>query len=748
MVKVFAPSSGGNPGFRLRFQVDDWVSTAFPTNPGAEPSDAVPPDVVELTAGPGYATATRQISDVGIASPQMVKVVVTKLSGAPHPIVVEVPPTGTIQYLTATLGTPQQAGGRITWDVTTMTAASVATMSYYITLSANGCCSGTLTQASDSASLPGDYQIFVPQPLGAFDAHGLVGIPPLGIPGGDPALPGTATYDGVSTYTVTTAGDGMDNWNETNERGYLLAKRVDASHFVAEATVKWTSYPATLQYIKNALMIRRKVSGNSLCAYAYLKNPDYPATPQNRAAYNMRDSDGVLSRRATTGAASDLQPLTFRMIRQGSMVVGYQYRRGAATPGWYRLKINRYYPDTDDYFDLTTTEPVVLCHFVSSKVADGLATAQMGGLTMRTLPYVTRHIPTTVFTTQPITVSLDLRYSGTSESLTVIDNVPPDWTISNPNPAPTAVTASQVTWVLTGLTADRTLTYTATPPAPQRITPQRFYGTQQNRYAYGYVGGVLDPTPSPIAGDWRLFPPNVFLFQLGNYPSASYAASADTHLVQGTAARNNNGLNNTGSYWFLEVGNNEADQLDHRVGLLRFGLEGLSTWLNVFEAKLVLSHNRNRQPLSATHTVYVARVLRPWNAGTGVSGEDGRPSFVGEANWHWAMYQQRSWQLSGARGPADMAPPESSVQVSDATVGRFLEWDVTEMVRYWLAHPNENFGLKLTEDATVGTTSTWPLGYPNFVANDAGPDPTERPLLVIRGILTPSTRAANWWLYR
>ena len=727
MVKVFNGSS--EFGFRLRFQTNPALGTAQDYN-------RIPTSQLELFAVPVVSSPVRIIPGVGVVdagSPQTVKVVLGGKVGTPSPTVVEVPPAGSmVANINATAGSAGYAGGRITWQITNMTD-DVATMTYLTTTGGgNGYCSGTVTTAVPVA-IGGDNILFQTNPIGVFDAHGLTGIPPLGTPPGDPATSGGAIFSSA-IYSVNSSGG--DVWG-TVDRCYMLVKRTTDTSFIATANVWWTS-TTTHASCKTGLMIRGKVSGGSPYGCSEIRNPinpggTPPGQPQPAGMFQCRELANAGSFWSGMVVPTSTQPATLRIVRRGNLIDGYHYFNGM----WNRL------PGSPRVVsDLTPTGEVLLGYFVTSHVTAGEAQAQMNNLTIiNTVPVLsaTRRLSDTRPSSLPITVTIGIRYNSPSNPLTVTDLVPPSWTISDPNPVTGAViNGTTITWTIPSFTDDTTLTYTATPPAVHPMGVQAFTGTVVDQY------GIM----TVIGGDANVIGADVFLYRYGRLPTASYTGAQDAHLVQWTFTLNNNGFGD-----YIEEGNNQADNTDIRMPVLKFDLEGITPLSVIEEAKLRLCHWRNRGGLGAPgftgpHTIYASRLLRDWNEGTG-SGGDGRLSLDAEVNWYWARYNQDRWEMGGARGPTDMSPPESSAIASSQTINRWIEWDVLQMAREWAANPRRNFGLKLAQDNAVGTSATlWVTGFPNFRSKDYAADPNLRPILLLRAYTPPSMGANRWQLYR
>ena len=165
-------------------------------------------------------------------------------------------------------------------------------------------------------------------------------------------------------------------------------------------------------------------------------------------------------------------------------------------------------------------------------------------------------------------------------------------------------------------------------------------------------------------------------------------------------------------------------------------------------AVLRIYHFQSRQPCQADQTLYATRLLKNWGEGAG-GDMDGRIAVAGEVNWYWARQDLERWQYGGARGPTDMAPPESSAIVSQATLGTWIQWDVTQMTRDWVQNPLNNFGLKLAQDPAVGTSATmWIRGLPGFYSSNYATNPNLRPMLVVKWTQAPSLGVSRWELYQ
>jgi hypothetical protein len=224
-------------------------------------------------------------------------------------------------------------------------------------------------------------------------------------------------------------------------------------------------------------------------------------------------------------------------------------------------------------------------------------------------------------------------------------------------------------------------------------------------------------------------------YQQGVLPAASYAGCADAHISMWGEQGGRTGYNN-GNSTMLEEGDwsvgsgNYALNTDSKIILISFSLDGIPSNATVQQAKLRVYHYQNRQPTQATQNLYAARLLKAWGEGVGTQ-QDGRAAVTGEVTWYYSSYNVQRWQMGGARGPTDMAAPESSAGVAVSTLNTWVEWDVTQMARAWVQNPASNFGLKLSQDPAVGTSATmWVRGLPGFYSSE-WTTANQRPTLVV-----------------
>ncbi len=234
-----------------------------------------------------------------------------------------------------------------------------------------------------------------------------------------------------------------------------------------------------------------------------------------------------------------------------------------------------------------------------------------------------------------------------------------------------------------------------------------------------------------------------------------YEGTADTHIVSWDGNQNqlirladgSNGGNgsgtattggdpqNAGGHNFLEEGDyGDPAPLyeDSKCILIKFDLTNISG--NVSSAKIGLYYWYERSTGSdatelsgtkkAAHALYVNRILKDWAEGdtnTGVDGSDA-PDNSGLVSWNSTGYEL--WQAMGVEGPEDIAPTESTTQF-DPAVGGWTWFDVTESVKFWLANPDKNFGVKIGQEEYPVNAKAPDLTLPDgTVVYSAGPTDT------------------------
>jgi hypothetical protein len=119
-------------------------------------------------------------------------------------------------------------------------------------------------------------------------------------------------------------------------------------------------------------------------------------------------------------------------------------------------------------------------------------------------------------------------------------------------------------------------------------------------------------------------------------------------------------------------------QGDAIASLLRFDLTALPAGSTIQQAQLLVYVLDRTNASDLQVSLY--QVLRYWDAY--------------QANWVEAV-SGMPWEVAGCNG---LGVDRAAQAVSSATLkgaGQWLTLDVTELVAYWAAHPDQNFGMAL-----------------------------------------------------
>ncbi len=183
-----------------------------------------------------------------------------------------------------------------------------------------------------------------------------------------------------------------------------------------------------------------------------------------------------------------------------------------------------------------------------------------------------------------------------------------------------------------------------------------------------------------------------FTFQQG---VNGYEGTTDAHIFA------NKKTNNAGNENMFEATGN-GTEADAKHALIRFDLSSVPSGTQIDFAKLSLYFTMRRTSQSQDKKLGAFRVNRPWGEGVGndPGGLDGRPAVAGEVSWNFAMSDTEPWAVPGAnRIPDDRDGAPENVQTfsPSSSADAWYLWDITEMVRFWVANPDSNFGLILRE---------------------------------------------------
>jgi len=197
---------------------------------------------------------------------------------------------------------------------------------------------------------------------------------------------------------------------------------------------------------------------------------------------------------------------------------------------------------------------------------------------------------------------------------------------------------------------------------------------------------------------------------------------------------------NTGGEEGLEATGN-GGEADAKHLLLRFDLSTLPAESRIDSAWIELYLAKRRTPQTATKTLAVYRLNRPWNEGSGddAGGYDGRPAAGGEVCWSHAVYPDAPWSLPGAYGvPHDhnaLAEDERPIDPADPA-GHWYSWRVTALTQAWLSQPDSNFGLLLREPSVSAAA-----GILNFASSQFSADSLRPRLRLLLANSSPQTIA-------
>ncbi len=217
-----------------------------------------------------------------------------------------------------------------------------------------------------------------------------------------------------------------------------------------------------------------------------------------------------------------------------------------------------------------------------------------------------------------------------------------------PTPTPTASSTPTPTPTGPTPTFTPTRTPTPTPTASATFTPSPTVTPTP-------TGPTPTPTPSPM--------PTIVCLQQG---VGSYTGTTDTYLDLAYPSTP------FGSRDKMYVKTQEIVN-----SLVRFDLEGLPANITVVTATLKLLAQDRTPDKPITFRAY--RVNKRWN-------ED-------EATWYNAT-ASTAWSSPGCQAPGADYSAESAIELAGFDgEAVWVSFDVTDMVRYWTAHPSENHGL-------------------------------------------------------
>ncbi len=162
------------------------------------------------------------------------------------------------------------------------------------------------------------------------------------------------------------------------------------------------------------------------------------------------------------------------------------------------------------------------------------------------------------------------------------------------------------------------------------------------------------------------------------------------------------------------------DGNENRRSLIRVDMPDIPSNATIDSATLEL-YEYNEDPNEADMTIALYRVTRAWTEGTGYDFNPGDGYTPDGVTWNQASAGD-PWQTPG--GDYDTTALDETTLATTLS-NEWVQLDATEAVRYWLANPNQNYGLLLR--ALNGA------GYHYFYSNEAtGENEQYRPRLIVR----------------
>jgi len=230
------------------------------------------------------------------------------------------------------------------------------------------------------------------------------------------------------------------------------------------------------------------------------------------------------------------------------------------------------------------------------------------------------------------------------------------WPSGGPSATPTRTASA---------TPTRTPTATPTTPSSATVTPTATASPTRTASATPTrTPTATPPAPSPTPGG----PVQTAEFRFG---ANGYTGSADTHLDQWLQADNFAGLTSF-----------SVRTYDIMAGLLWFDVSSVPSAADVVSATLTLyaSHQSNGNQMD----ISLHRVLRRW-VDTQANWQKARDPLPGEP--------AQSWEVAGCNGTTYDRTSQAYAAFHLDAAYKSYTIDVSDLVRHWVAHPGENFGM-------------------------------------------------------
>ena len=168
-----------------------------------------------------------------------------------------------------------------------------------------------------------------------------------------------------------------------------------------------------------------------------------------------------------------------------------------------------------------------------------------------------------------------------------------------------------------------------------------------------------------------------------------FAGTYDTHIAE-FFPNNNMGEND-----LFEAARYAGDlDTDDKNMLIAFDLSSVDPEREgLLSADLILTLADTRNGNSAKNLVCY-RLLKPWNEGNRANSIDGDLALPGEATWFAAKRGELNWDNPGGDVVDE---PADEIEVGSA-INQEYAWRITDYIKFWLEHPDSNFGALLKEE--------------------------------------------------
>lgn len=363
------------------------------------------------------------------------------------------------------------SGNVISWNNLAV-AAGITTLTYKVTAPANA--SGSVGFSGTAAGLPiaGNSAISgIAAPVGIFDSHIDIGVV---------GAAGDATFaDG--TYTVE--GSGADIWGTADEQHFAF-KEMSGSFVIKSSFVEFDPGNSGSTWVKVGLMIRDGLEPESTNFFAHTWNDG-----QFQVRSQYRTVTGGSSAESGTGTTD--HDGSMEVVRIGNTFQFYIYSSSGRT-----LNSSVTIPMQDPVYvglAVTSHESDTVAGALSTGFFEGVEINEINATVSRTLDDET--LPDGAGT-RTVTLKLDVA-DGKTFSGTIRETVSGNATVSGAAASAGNATASgnTVTWTVSNLGADATLTYTVNIPANFNQSFVLISGS--------YVAGGLDLT---VTGSDKIIP--------------------------------------------------------------------------------------------------------------------------------------------------------------------------------------------------------------------------------------------------